>query len=197
MRPVWCHENGDDTDASIVVCEEDGKPYIYTGCEIDRKESGVSYFRKLDALTGKLVWEATTPGQRVDIETKHFDGGFYASPLLGKGNCENLIFTNCVTNIDGQNGEFIAIHRTSGEVVYRTKLKRYAWSSPVGFLNENNEMFIFTGDTYGYVYLINGADGQIIYTAHIGDNFESSPVVVDNHVVVGSRGRSIFKMTIQ
>lgn len=197
MRPVWCFENGDDTDASIVVCEEDGKPYIYTGCEIDRKESGVSYFRKLDALTGKLVWEATTPGQRVNIETKHFDGGFYASPLPGKGNCENLIFTNCVTNIDGQNGEFIAIDRTSGEVVYRTKLKRYAWSSPVGFLNENGEMFIFTGDTYGHVYLINGADGKIIYTAHIGDNFESSPVVIDNHVVVGSRGRSIFKMTIQ
>lgn len=197
MRPVWCFENGDDTDASIVVSEEDGKPYIYTGCEIDRKESGVSYFRKIDALTGKLVWEAQTPGQRVNIETKHFDGGFYASPLLGRGNCSDLIFTNCVTNIDGQNGEFIAINRHSGEVVYRTKLKRYAWSSPVGFLNEKDEMFIFTGDTYGYAYLINGADGKIIYTEHIGNNFESSPVVVGNQVVVGSRGRSIYKMTIQ
>jgi outer membrane protein assembly factor BamB len=58
-------------------------------------------------------------------------------------------------------------------------------------------MFIFTGDTVGNVYLINGRDGKVLYTQHVGNNFESSPIVIGNQVVVGSRGHSIYKMSIQ
>lgn len=197
MRPVWCFENGDDTDATIVVAEEGGKPFVYTGCEVDRRNDSTAFFRKLDALNGRIIWETPVQGKRFNINDKHFDGGFYASPLLGKGNCNGLIFTNCVINKKRQNGDFIAFDRKTGAIVYRTHLKHYAWSSPVGFTNEKDEMFIFTGDTFGNVYLINGIDGKIIYTCRVGENFESSPVVIDNHVVVGSRGRSIFKMTIK
>ncbi|MBR2881510.1 MAG: dehydrogenase, partial [Prevotella sp.] len=150
-----------------------------------------------DALNGRIIWETPVQGKRFNINDKHFDGGFYASPLLGKGNCNGFIFTNCVINKKRQNGDFIAFDRKTGAIAYRTHLKHYAWSSPVGFTNEKDEMFIFTGDTFGNVYLINGIDGKIIYTCRVGENFESSPVVIDNHVVVGSRGRSIFKMTIK
>jgi outer membrane protein assembly factor BamB len=197
MQPVWCFDNGDDTDATIVVCEEDGSPFVYIGNEVDRKPAGPAYFRKLNALTGKLIWELSSPGRRADIGEKHFDGGYYASPLPGKGNCSELIFSNCVANLKGQNGDFVAINRKTGEVAYRVKLALYAWSSPVGFLNENDEMFIFTGDTQGNVYLINGIDGKVLCQKKVGNNFESSPVVIGNQVVVGSRGNSIYKMTIK
>lgn len=197
MQPVWCFDNGDDSDATVVISEEEGTPYIYTGCEVDRKPAGPAYFRKLNALTGELVWELSTPGRRADVGEKHFDGGYYATPLLGKGNCSDLIFNNCVANTKGQNGDFIAINRKTGEIVYKVKLKHYAWSSPVGLMNEKDEMFIVTGDTQGHVYLINGIDGTIIDTKLVGANFESSPVVVGNQIVVGSRGNSIFKMSIK
>jgi len=197
MRPVWCYTNHDDTDATPVVSVENGKPYLYSGCEVDRQGSGSAYFVKLDALTGARIWETATPGRRVDIGGKHFDGGFYATPLLGEGNCEAYIFANCVANTRNQNGELLAIRRSTGEVAYRVSLKHYAWSSPVAFLNEKGEMFLFTADTFGYVYLIDGADGRILHTARVGSNFESSPVAVGNSVVVGSRGQSIFKMSIQ
>ncbi|MDD4395776.1 MAG: dehydrogenase, partial [Bacteroidales bacterium] len=75
-------------------------------------------------------------------------------------------------------------------------LKHYAWSSPVAIYNEKNELFIFTGDTAGNVYLIDGKSGKIITTRYIGNNFESSPIVIDNHVVIGSRGREIYKLSI-
>lgn len=86
--------------------------------------------------------------------------------------------------------------RATGKIVYETKLKYYAWSSPVGFLNEKGEMFVVTGDCTGNLYIINGLSGAIMASQRIGANFESSPVVVGNKLVVGSRGNSIFKISI-
>jgi outer membrane protein assembly factor BamB len=108
-----------------------------------------------------------------------------------------MIFTNCVKNLNGSNGDFVAINRHTGEIIYRTPLKHYAWSSPVAFLNENDEMFIFTADTCGYVYIIDGISGEIILSKLVGQNFESSPVVIGNSIVIGSRGNSIFKMSLK
>ena len=81
-------------------------------------------------------------------------------------------------------------------MVYRIPLRYYAWSSPIAFYNENHEMFIFTGDTSGYIYLIDAETGKILFKKWVGNNFESSPVVIDNHVVVGSRGQEIYKFEI-
>lgn len=197
MRPVWWFNNSDDTDATILLSEEDGRGYIYTGCEVDRRDSACAYFRKIDALNGELIWEAAFKGRKKHIGKKSFDGGFYASPLLGSGNCSDMIFSNYVKNLNGSNGDFVAINRHNGEIIYSIPLKQYAWSSPVAFLNEKDEMFILTADTCGYVYIINGINGEIILSKLVGLNFESSPVVVGNSIVIGSRGKSIFKMSIK
>ncbi|MDE6782490.1 MAG: dehydrogenase, partial [Paramuribaculum sp.] len=59
------------------------------------------------------------------------------------------------------------------------------------------EMYVVTGDCAGRMYLIRGRDGEIINVQQIGANFESSPVVVGNSLVVGSRGKSIYKITLK
>ena len=198
MRPVWHYTLGDDIDSTPALCVEDGKAYIYTGCEIDRQGSGTAKYVKLNALNGEAVWNTEIEGNRADVGGKHFDGGYYASALPGTGNCSHLIYNNCVLNTDSmQNGIFVAFERSTGRIAYKTPLKYYAWSSPVGYLNEKGEMFILTLDAAGRAYLINGADGSIITVKQVGANFESSPVVWDNHAVVGSRGRSIYRMSIQ
>ncbi|MDE6048224.1 MAG: PQQ-binding-like beta-propeller repeat protein [Paramuribaculum sp.] len=196
LKPIWLYKLGDDIDATPVLEIEDGKPYIYVGCEIDLQQSGEARFVKLDALTGERIWQTALEGNRVNIYEKHFDGGFYASALPGQGNCSHLIFSNCVRNTKGQNGELIAFNRSNGKIEYSLPLRYYAWSSPVGYINENNEMFILTGDTAGNLYLINGISGKIITTRKVGSNFESSPVVVGNSAVIGSRGKYIYKVSI-
>ncbi len=133
----------------------------------------------------------------MNIGKKHFDGGFYATALPGSGNCSHLVMSNCVRNTSGQNGAFVAMDRKTGAIVYQTPLKYYAWSSPVSMLNERGEMFVVTGDCSGNLYIINGADGRILASRRIGSNFESSPVVVGNQLVIGSRGNSIFKITVK
>jgi outer membrane protein assembly factor BamB len=94
-------------------------------------------------------------------------------------------------------GVFMAFDKKDGRELYRTKLKCYCWSSPVAFYNDRNEMFVFVGDVTGNVYLIQGKTGEIVATAKVGTNFEASPIVVDNKIIVGSRGNKIYKISLQ
>jgi hypothetical protein len=57
-------------------------------------------------------------------------------------------------------------------------------------------MFVLTGDTHGYIYLFDGKTGEKLFSQLIGINFESSPVVVGNCVVLGSRGNKIYKLKV-
>lgn len=196
MRPVWHYDNHDDTDASIVLAEENGRTYLYTGCEVDKQGEGFGYLVKLDVTDGSKIWELNIPGRLVEEDKKHFDGGFYATPLLGRGDCSGLLFANVVTNNPAGAGKMIAVNRKTGETVWETKLRHYAWSSPVAVMAPGNRMYIFNGDTLGYAYIIKGKTGEIVATERVGNNFESSPIIIGNSVWVGSRGDTIFKLTI-
>lgn len=201
LQPVWRYDNHDDTDCTPVLQHEADGTYVYIGSEVDvHPADTLCSFVKLNALTGDLVWRLQAPGYRYNSpDGKHFDGGYYASSLPGRGNCSHLFFANRVINARGQrqNGAFVAIDRATGREVYATRLKHYAWSSPVGFLNEKGEYFVLTFDTVGNCYLIDGLTGRITYTARVGGNFESSPIVIGNHVVIGSRNGYIYKFRIE
>lgn len=197
MKPVWVYYVGDDTDSTPLLAEENGVPYLYTGSEIDRSGRGYAKYVKLNALDGSVVWEKEVEGKKFDTGSKHFDGGFYASSLLGQGSSKDMIFINVVENLNGQNGKFMAVKRETGETVYEIPLKHYAWSSPVGFLNESDSMFILTGDCAGNMYLIDAGKGKLLATKAVGANFESSPVVSANSAVVGSRGQNIYKVSLK
>lgn len=197
MRPVWRYKLPDDTDATPVVTEEADGVYLYVGNEVEHGGVTNAEFTKLNALTGEPVWKNATPAQKYTVGEKHFDGGFYATPLPGSGNCKHLIFTNVVANTRGQNGRFIAIDRATGKTVYSVDLRCYAWSSPVGFLDPDGREYIVTGDCGGRMYLFDGIDGTLITTKQVGSNFESSPVVIGSSMVVGSRGTDIFKLSLK
>lgn len=197
MRPVWHYDNHDDTDASLVLEEENGTPFVYTGCEVDKQDSGFCYFVKLNGITGERVWEQKIPGRKVKREGHATDGGLFATPLPGRGNCSDLIFISVVTNYPSMKGDFIAIEKATGKIRYTTHLLHYPWMSPVGFMNEDEEEYIVAGDTRGRLYLIEGKSGQIITSRQVGSNFEASPIVRDNHLIVGSRGNKFYRVSVQ
>ena len=198
MKPVWHYWNHDDTDASPVVEMEDGVPYVYTGCEVDRQGSnGYSYFVKLNGLTGDLVWEDTIRCHKLQYGDKSSDGGMYVTPILGEGDCEGLIFSSFCVQTSKTYSAFMAFDKRDGSVAYRVKMNHECWSSPVAFYNDRHEMFIFIGDRAGSVFLIKGKTGEIVASAKIGSNFESSPIIIDNKIIVGSRGNKIFRISLQ
>ncbi len=195
---MWRYKNVDDSDASVVVEEIDGIPYVYTGCEIDKQgDRGHSHFVKLNGLTGELIWSATIAGNKKPMGGKTFDGGMFATPLIGAGDCEDMIFSNFSIQESGNMGALIAFNKEDGQEIYRTKTHHYSWSSPIAMFNENNEMYIITGDTNGYIYLIKGKTGEVIYKEDFANNFESSPIAIGNQIVVGSRGREIYKFIVE
>lgn len=197
MRPVWHYHNHDDTDATIVVEEENGIPFLYTGCEVDKQgDTGFCYFVKLNGLTGEVVWEQKIEGRKAKLG-KTTEGGMFATPLIGHGDCEGLIFSNINTMRRDNWGNLIAFDKSTGEIRYRTPLNFYSWSSPVALYNENSEMFIVTGDTLGSIYIIRGKDGSVLLRQKVGNNFESSPIVIENNIIVGSRGKEIYKLSIE
>lgn len=199
MHPVWHVKNLDDSDGTIVCREENGTPYLYTACEVDKQGThGQCRFLKLNAIDGSIVWELLIPCNRVDLGGKVLDGGMYSTPLIGRGDCEEMIFANiCRNSADPAKGQLTAISTVDGTIRYTVGYGNFCWSSPVAFCNENNEMFIFTADANGIVYLIRGTDGTILCKKAMGANFESSPCVVGNSVVVGCRGTKIYKFTIK
>lgn len=196
LKPVWHYSLDDDTDASPMLAVEDGVPYAYVGCEIDRLDRGFAKFAKLNVLTGEKVWEITPDGRRFNIGNKHFDGGYYASPLLGEGDCTDMIFTNRVKNTNGQNGVFMAINRADGKVLYETPLQHYSWSSPAGLLTKDGHMLVVTADGSGNLYLIEGKTGKILIKKSVGYNFESSPIIINNTIYIGSRTNGLNKITL-
>ena len=158
---------------------------------------GLSYIVKLNGLTGERIWEQKIECKKMTLGEKHFDGGMYSTMLLGTGDCSDLLFTNICTNDPPAAGNFYAISKATGEIVYSKKLMHYAWSSPVAITNDKDEMFVLTFDCVGHAYIIDGKTGEFLVTKLIGINFESSPIVIGNHIVIGSRGTNIYKLTIR
>lgn len=217
MRPVWHVKNLDDSDGTITCRIEDaspatssaassasggspdGTPFLYTACEVDKQGShGHCRFLKLKALTGEIVWESLIDCNRIDLGSKILDGGMYATPLLGQGDCEGILFANvCRNSSHSDRGQLTAISTADGRVLYTVGYGNFCWLSPVGFTNDNDEFFVFTADANGVVYVIRGKDGEVLCKKPMGANFESSPCVVGNSLVVGCRGTKIYKFRIK
>ena len=199
MRPVWHYDNHDDSDGTMVCREEGGVPYLYTACEVDKQgESGISHFVKLNGLNGQLIWETKIPCRRINLPGKTLDGGMYASPLIGGGDSQDLIFANlCRNGAEHSAGELVAFNTKDGQIRYKVPYGQFAWSSPIPFYNEKNELFIFAGDASGIIRIVRGRTGEVVCKKVVGYNFESSPIAIGNTAVVGCRGNKIYKFVIK
>lgn len=199
MRPVWYYNNHDDSDGTMVCREEEDVPYLYTACEVDKQgDSGICYFVKLNGLNGERVWEQQIPCQRINFPEKTLDGGMYASPLIGDGDCKDMIFAHiCRNGAVKSAGELTAFSTKDGKILYTVPYGQFAWSSPIPFYNEKEELFIFAGDASGIIRIIRGKTGEVVCKKVVGYNFESSPIAIGNTAVVGCRGNKIYKFVIQ
>ena len=109
-----------------------------------------------------------------------------------------MIFANiCRNGASSSGGELTAFSTKDGKILYTVPYGQFAWSSPVAFHNEKNEMFVFAGDASGIIRIIRGKTGEVVCKKVVGSNFESSPVVIGNTAVVGCRGNKIYKFVIK
>ena len=87
LEPVWVYNAQDDSDATMVLEETAEGVFLYHGNTLDKRgalagtANDVCQLRKLDALTGKLIWQYDVPV----VYESYLNAGLLATPLLGSG----------------------------------------------------------------------------------------------------------------
>ncbi|MCB0911519.1 MAG: PQQ-like beta-propeller repeat protein, partial [Propionibacteriaceae bacterium] len=134
LQVVWAHPTGDDTDASIVLEDDNGTPYLYTGNEMDKRgegDNGASHgpitIQKINGFTGATVWSYEIDA----VYNKAVNGGLMATPVLGTGEVSDLVFFNIAKTGSDKAGTLLALDRKTGAVAWRRTLPHFGWSSPL------------------------------------------------------------------
>ncbi|MEI6602575.1 MAG: PQQ-binding-like beta-propeller repeat protein [Clostridia bacterium] len=192
MKLKWKYKNLDDTDASIVLEIENGKPVLYTGCQVDKQGSpGYARFVKLDATTGKVIWKRDFKCYS-RYGSSPSNGGFLGTPVIGKKDLSKLLVFTLCRYPDFSNGTMFAVNKSNGKVAWQNKMTTYAWSSPVDVYTAAGKGYIVHVDRSGNARIIDGKSGKILYTKNFDSYVEASPAMYNNYLVIASRNSKIY-----
>ncbi|MGE5329940.1 MAG: PQQ-binding-like beta-propeller repeat protein [Deltaproteobacteria bacterium] len=194
LKPVWARDVTDDTDCTTVLDEEGDKVFLYTGCEVDHQgKNGKAYIRKINALTGALVWQAAFDC----FYNSNVNGGVFGTPVLGKSNIDGMIIFSTAKCNGPSGGKLTAFNKISGKKIWELNFKNYSWSSPVDVYTSEGKAYLIYCDSAGMMYLIDPQKGKILDRKSLGANIEGSPAVYENIAVVGTRGQRIWGIRIK
>jgi len=195
MKPIWALSGTDDTDASIVIEEEENIPFLYTGTEVDKLRGSDSHslIRKINGVTGEVVWTKKYDA----MYNESVNGGMLSTPVIGKNEIKDLAIFTIARHKTMNAGLMVAVNKTTGKEVWRWEMPSYTWSSPVAVYDKNGQAYLIQCDSIGTMYLLNGKTGEVINKINLGSNIEASPAIFNDSIVVASRGGQIFKVKIK
>ena len=173
--------------------QKNGRLYLYAGSQVDfQGESGISYVRKIDGLSGEFIWE----NRYICGSTEAVNGGVMATPVLGSGLLEDYVFFNVAKYNNTYNSLLVALDKNTGEEIWRYVHNNYAWASPVFVRSENDRYYIIQCDSIGQLILFNAMTGAVEDVTFTGSNIEGSPILYDDMIVIGTRGQKIWGIRI-
>jgi len=200
-------DTGGDTDATPVL-EEDGNAntaYVYTCSQCaDQEETlpngyGYCYVRKIDALSGAIVWEQ----KQICITVGSAKGGAKATPHIGHGTIGDLLICAFyglavdTTDADGNvtysyGGKIVAYDRATGAVRWEIKQTGNAdyVSSPLVVYNARGDAYLIACDRDGGIRLYNAANPgeNALFAMDLGERIDATPAAYGNLVVVATTG---------
>ena len=198
MTPRWKFEAGDDTDATLALELEDSGPKLYTGTEVDKTgPKGKSWLRRLDGLTGKPDWEKGYACQGALGPPKKIDAGVFATPTLGTGEVNDLVFFVLARCPGPENGVLLALHKKTGKEEWRYEYPLFSWSTPTLLTDEEGHAWLLHGGIGGVVRLLEARTGLEVAKLQLEGDIESSPAVFGNRAVLGTRANRIYGIDIR
>ena len=196
MQVVWIANTQDDTNGSPVldVISED-EAYLYVGTSLhftkDGNNKGITPFFKINAMTGKIEKD-----YGLTVETvKNVSRGIQSTAAVGKAgsNISDLVYISISGYESKDVGVLVALDKSTFAVRWKADMDAYAWSSPTVVYDGDGKGYVIQADSKGKIVLIDGATGEILNTLRPTEtNFEASPAVFGNMLVVGCRGQLIF-----
>ena len=197
MKTVWVQDTWDDTNATPCLEEdpENHTAYLYVGNTLDNKMDssgkGPVAFFKIDACTGRIVWQK----EYTVYSDKHVTGGFQGSAVLGRGELEGLVITTYSSVGNGYEGYVVAYDTETGSETWKFRVAGYTWCSPVAMYDANGKAYIIVCNCMGDIYVLDGHGNQLD-KVNVESNIEASPVAFDNYIVIGTRVRGTFGFKI-
>ena len=195
MQCIWIANTVDDTNGSPVLdVISETEAYLYVGTSLhftkDKNNSGIAPFFKIDAMTGKIVPNGTY-GLNV-YTVSGVSGGIQSTAAVGKAGSDlsDLVFITIARYPDKDRGLLVALDKNDfNHVVWKYEMDAYSWSSPTVVYNAAGKGYVIQADSKGRIFLLDGATGALLNTiAPTDSNFEASPAVFGNMLVVGCRG---------
>ncbi|MBQ9189831.1 MAG: PQQ-like beta-propeller repeat protein, partial [Clostridia bacterium] len=190
FKCVWIADTWDDTNASPVldvISEEEA--YLYVGTSLhftkDGSSNGVAPLFKVNAMTGKVEWQYGLTVTTVS----GVSGGIQATAVVGEGNLKDLVFVPVARYGNKDAGVLVALDKATGSVVWQFTMDKYSWSSPAVVYTADGTGYIIQADSGGNIFLFDGLSGKLLNTiAPTKSNFEASPAVFGNMLILGCRG---------
>ena len=204
MKVVWVQDTADDTNCSPVFSIEDGECYLYIGNTIDgtlKNGKGTSSFYKIEASTGRVVWQI----DRELYSDKHITGGVMSCAVVGREKLEGRVYFlfESYSDYSGAYAHILCVNTDDGTIIWEGPLSTYAWSSPAAVYDEDGNGYLVQCNCGGNVYLIDG--GADTYEKSIIDKFvvephtniEATPAVYNDMIVIGTRVSGIWGIRIK
>lgn len=198
----WMQDTLDDTNCTPVFELEgdDHHPYVYTstsfhaGWRAAEGDKALIPIWKIDADTGKIVWENDSYKCRTIADVS---GGVQGTIALGEQGLSDLIFVPISRYPSTGSGVLAALDKATGETRWEFEMEKYPWSSPVAVYDESGKGYILQCNQAGDMYLLDGLSGELLDTINLGGNVEASPAVFGNKIVVGTRLNQIYGITLK
>ncbi len=189
---VWVTDVGGIANNTVVLEEDEtaGTVYLYTGSSVDpnnpdvkKSGKGDCNLSKIDGKTGKIIWSKPYTCYK---GTTTATGGAIASPVLGKGQINNMVVFTLSRYKSMSGGVMVALDKASGNELWQKSIEGYTDSSPADVYTSDGKAYIVQCNNKGTVFLVDSA-GEIKDKMNLNGAIEGSPVVYENMIVVGTK----------
>jgi outer membrane protein assembly factor BamB len=214
LQPIWSRPLADDSDVTPVLDQQGDAVALYSATEVDWQQNiignyqGSSFVYKIDAMTGKILWQSSYKcwtKNAVDYGDD-INGGALGTPVIGKKDLKGLvIFSFCMTRGIYSGNSVVAFNAADGSIAWEYKMNSYSWSSPADVYDQDGHGYIVIADSSGQLHLIDGKTGEALDVCQLtknsgadkAGNIESSCAIFGNRLVIGTRGNVIIGVTLK
>ena len=195
FSPVWLYDLKDDSDSTISLeVINDDTVHLYTATEVVyEKDESFSFIRKLNALTGQLIWET----KYKCFYSDDFTTGITSTPIVGLSDISNIVIYS-ITGLGekGINSSLLSIDKLTGDIKWQNDNSPYTISSPVAIYDENGISYIINSYSNGVIELIKGTTGVILNSIQLDGAIEGTPAIYNGMLVIGTRSGNIYNIRI-
>ena len=175
MQLKYAVDLTDESDATPVLEEsyEDNTVYLYTGSQVRVSNGnlgagyGYSYQRKINGLTGAIVWEQKWP---CSIGDDKASGGIVSTAHVGKGRISNLvIYSISLAALSGNTGA-----EAAETAAPETTDEAAATAAPIMPVPDANGAYTLGGR----IVALDKSTGAVAWSVEQTNDYWASPVVI-------------------